>query len=285
MLALSGLDPNDTDEYQRRFRDNELAYPLWASLRILVTKKATEHTADTLAEPSQVAQGTQLRFIVVEAAEQDLAMRPTRALSDLNALLLNLMNQTDRLVPCKVDDLRASPFYNIEISPNDEAVDKALVLIRATQKSVGKNIANAFRVVTDNLTDPFLTNVAEQHACIRAVGLCNFENADDFKIAKTNTTAGSLALAIIGKVSQGTPTDGQKSSYDIYIDKVQQIEESQWENVKRLMLAMIKLTTKVTWSEEYMRTPWNKRSPETPWTMKKCRKLSACPTDRSVEPS
>ena len=138
MLALSGLDPNGTDECRRRFRENELAYPLWASLRILVTKKATEHTADTLAEPSPVAQGTQLRLIVVEAAEQDLAMRPTKALSDLNALLLNLTNQTERLVPCKLDELRVSPLYNIEVSANDVAVDKALVLICATQKSMGK---------------------------------------------------------------------------------------------------------------------------------------------------
>ena len=136
--------------------------------------------------------------------------------------------------------------------------------------------------MTDNLTDPFLSSVAEQHACIRAVGLCTFETADEFKIAKKTTSAGSLALAIIGKVSQGIPTDGQKPSYDIYIDKVQPIEEPQCETVKKLMLAMMKLTTNVAWSDENMRTPWN-RSPQTPWTQKKCRRLGACPTDVSIE--
>ena len=274
MLALSGLEPNESDEYRRRFRDNELAYPLWASLRILVTKKSTEPTTDTATQS--------LRFLVVEAAEQDLATRPTKALIDLNALLLNLTHQTERLVPCRLDELRVSPFYNIEISANDVAVDKALVLICAHQKSIGKNIGNAYRVVTDNLADPFLSSVAEQHACIRAVGLCSFETADEFKIAKKTTSAGSLALAIIGKVSQGIATDEQKPSYDIYIDKVLPIEHEQCETVKKLMLAMMKLTTNVAWGAENMRTPWS-RSPQTPWTQKKCRRLGACPTDVSIE--
>ena len=241
----------------------------------------SKQSAPTIAGDSpslaSTENGTQVRLLVVEATGQDLGARVTRALNDLNGLLLHLAGLTERLLPCRLDDLRPSPFYNIEVGTKETPVDKAVVLIRSTQKSTGRNIANAYRVITENILDPFLANGSNQNAVLRAVGLCTFESAEDFKMTPPrNSATGYYCLAIVAKVMPATCSHSlvSKPCYDVFVERLQPIEESDREMVQKLMAALIKVATNATWGEENLRTPW---------TQRKCKRLSNWPNDESIK--
>ena len=111
---------------------------------------------------------------------------------------------------------------------NGEPSDKALVLLKFTQRSNGKQISNGFRLVTDNVRDGFHPSHTQQYGTISC---CTVEKAPDFSGAKD-----ALVLAVICKVV--APSKSQHST-DVYIEAMEPVSSDRKDKVIETM----KLTT------------------------------------------
>ena len=157
MVQLAQIADGRAQEYKERHATGELRHPLLASLRVCVMKSVeTPSTQMTDAtEHSQSGTGNAVSVLVVEAEPlqaESLHEIPNDAVDTIHGLLAARPALTgERLVAAPLQTLHPSPFSNIAI--DGEPCDKVLALLKFTQRSVGKQISNGFRHVTDNVED------------------------------------------------------------------------------------------------------------------------------------
>ena len=143
-----------------------------------------------------------------------------------------------------------------------EPSDKALVLLKFSLRSNGKQILNGFRIVTDLVEDACDTSATERYGTIAS---CTPEKTTDFTAAKN-----SLALAIICKVVP--PSKPQQHKADLYIETMEPVDSEHKDKV----IAMIKQLQRVS-TVNHDRTA---TSPEAAWQQRKCRRLQRYPTQQ-----
>jgi len=157
MLQLARLPQGGDQEYKDAHANGELRHPLLASLRVRIKKKeqAPSSQGSDATEHSQPSNENALSAIVVEAEPVDAKSMeeiPNDSVEAIHGLLAAGPAPTsERLAAAPLRDLKPSPFYNMVA--NGDPRGKALVLLRFTQRSVGKHISNGFRLVTDNVQD------------------------------------------------------------------------------------------------------------------------------------
>ena len=76
-----------------------------------------------------------------------------------------------------------------------EPVEKALTLLRFTQRSNGKQHGHGFRIVSDRVQDATTAAATEptKENCYRTVALCTVEKVTDFSAAKDATAMSVVA--------------------------------------------------------------------------------------------
>ena len=214
MLELAGLAEADEQAYEDKLAAGEIAYPLLASVRVRVQKrKASE--GDTIGPPTD-----EIGAIVMEATPMSFEHAPSAAIEPINAFLGTLPQATDRLAMVPLARLKHSPFYNMVVDPC-ETCEKALVLLRATQKSIGKNLMGGFRLQTDNVTDAGDTDNQNKY---RTIAHCTVENVTNFTMQPSKTGSKScVAFAILSKVCP--PSDANPHTADLHIEALQIVHE------------------------------------------------------------
>ena len=132
---------------------------------------------------------------------------------------------------------------------------------------------SAYRVITDKIQCAIAPS---QTRTYKAVGLCSFESAEDFKLTPTKPQDVLYALIVVSKIIEVCP-----NSLELFVEKVEHICPSDYDKMKRIILGIGSVAKSIQYSKENARVPWSS-SPSTPWSQRKCRKLSACPTDESL---
>ena len=99
---------------------------------------------------------------------------------------------------------------------DDKPVDKALVLLRFTQRSNGKQLGHGFRIVAERAQDATVGAATEltKNAQYAAVALRTAEKANDFTSAKD-----AAALAVISKVI--APAKPEQHAADLYVETME----------------------------------------------------------------
>ena len=140
-----------------------------------------------------------------------------------------------------------------------EPADKALVVLKFSQRSVGKQIVNGFRVVTDQVEDACDTSTDARYGTIAC---CTPEKTTDFTAAKN-----SSALAVICKVM---PPSKPQHTADLYIETMEPIDGKHMEKI----VAMVKQLQRVSTVNRGNAAT----STEAAWQQRKCRRLQRYPT-------
>ena len=262
MLELAQLAPSDIQIYKEQHASGELRHPVLASVRVRIQKKkeATEHKAKNDEQGTSQTDATEhrLSIIAVEAQPCNFTEIPNASIDAIHGVLAAGPAVTsERLAATTLRNLKPSPFYNMEA--DEEPADKALVLLKFTQRSVGKQILNGFRIVTDHVEDACDTSAGELYGTIAC---CTPEKSTDFTAARN-----SHALAIVCKVM---PPSKQQHTTDLYIESMEPISGDRVDEV----IAVVKQLQRVS-TVNHGNTA---TSTEAVWQQRKCRRMQRYPT-------
>ena len=127
-----------------------------------------------------------------------------------------------------MDKLRPSPFYNM--LADGKPVEKALTLLRFTQRSNGKQHAHGFRIIAERAQDATAGAATEltKDNSYATVALCTVEKVTDFSAAKDAT-----AMAVISKVV--APSKPLQHTADLYIEAMEFVSKDDIANTMGMM--------------------------------------------------
>ena len=130
-------------------------------------KETTKHNDENNVQDISQTDATEhnLSVIAVEAEPCNFAEIPNDFVDAIHGLVAAGPTTTsEHLAATTLRNLKPSPFYNMET--NEEPADKAFVLLKFTQRSLGKQILNGFRIVTDHVEDACDTSAGERYGTI-----------------------------------------------------------------------------------------------------------------------
>ena len=271
MLQLASLADDQAKEYEERLANDELRHPLLASLRLQLQNKPQKRESEANAtEPSQTQPDNVLSAIVVEAAPCTFTDIPNDSVQAIHGLLAGFTPTSERLAAVPLDKLRPSPFYNM--LADGKPVDKALTLLRFTQRSNGKQHTHGVRIITERVQDPTAgaaTDLTNEN-CYATVALCTVEKVIDFSAAKDAT-----AIAVISKVV--APSKSQQHAADLYIEAMEVVLKQDIPRSVEMMRQLQRI------SNTQSANPAT--SSEVAWQQRKCRKLQRYPTLEGSNPA
>jgi hypothetical protein len=227
--------------------------------------KPQKHESEANAtELSQTQQDNVLSAVVVEAAHCTFTDIPNDSVEAIHGLLAGSSQTSERLAVVPLDKLRPSPFYNM--LADGKPVEKALTLLRFTQRSNGKQHAHGFRIITERTQDATAgaaTKLTKEN-CYATVALCTIEKVTDFSAAKDAT-----AIAVISEVV--APSKPQQHAADLYIEAMELVVSKH--DIPRSVEMMRQLQGI---SDAQSANPAT--SSEVAWQQRKCRRLLRYPT-------
>ena len=264
MLQLASLGINEDKEYEHLLATDELRHPLLVSLRLHLQSKPEKSEQEiTATEHSQTQSDIKLSAVVVEVEPCTFADIPDDSIDAIHGLFAASPQTSERLAAVTLDKLKPSPFYNM--LADGKPVEKALTLLRFTQRSNGKQHAQGFRIIaerTQDATDDAATELTKEN-CYATVVLCTVEKVPDFTAAKDATV-----MAVISKVV--APSKPLQHTADLYIEAMQTIEKDH-------IATSIKMMRKLQQIAQ-VQSADPAASTEVAWQQRKCRRLLRYPT-------
>ena len=264
MLQLASLQNDQDKQYEQLLATDELRHPLLVSLRLLLQSKPEKPEQEaTATEHSQKQSDNLLSAVVVEVEPCTFTDIPDDSVDAIHGLFAGSAQTSERLAAVPLDKLRPSPFYNM--LADGKPVEKALTLLRFTQRSNGKQHAHGFRIITERTQDATAgvgTELTKEN-CYATVALCTVEKVPDFTAAKDATF-----MVVISKVV--APSKPLQHTADLYIEAMEPVMK---DNIATSMGMMRKLQqiSKVQSADP-------DTSCEIAWQQRKCRRLLRYPT-------
>jgi hypothetical protein len=264
MLQLASLQNDQEKEYEELLATDELRHPLLASLRLhLQSKPQKSEPEATATEHSQTQSDNILSAVVVEAEPCTFTDIPDDSVEAIHGLFAGSAQASERLAAVPLDKLRPSPFYNM--LADGKPVEKALVLLRFTQRGNGKQHAHGFRIVTERAQDATAGAATEltKENCYATVALCTIEKAPDFATAKDATV-----MAVISKVV--APSKPLQHAADLYIEAMELVPKHDIASSMGMMRKLQRISN--------IQSADPASSSEVAWQQRKCRRLLRYPT-------
>ena len=263
MLQLASRQDGQDEEYEHQLANDEFRHPILASLCLRIQSKPQKHEPEATArEPSQTQSDSLLSAVVVEAEPCMFTDTLNEALEAIHGLLAGSPQDSERLAVVPLDKLRPSPFYNM--LADGKPVEKALTLLRFTQRSNGKQHAHGFRIVTERAQDATAGDATEliKNSYYATVALCTIEKTTDFTAGKDTT-----AMAVVSKVV--APSKPTQHTADLYIEAIEPAPKQDTPSSIEMMRQMQLI------SDTQSANPAD--SCEVAWRQRKCRRLLRYP--------
>ena len=264
MLNLAAVD--EQSEYEQLLAQDELRHAMLCSLRVRVKRRNSAFDAtqsSQLSVPSQddaAQQSSELQCIVVEATPVvQYEEIPDDAVEAVVGVLAGCPQHSERLAVVPLDKLKPSPFYNM--LANDEPADKALTILRFTQRSNGKQLSHGFRVVSERVQDA----TATEHGSTEysTISICSVEKVADFSPAKSTT-----CMAVISKMV--APAQPHQHAADLYIEAMEALQKTDVDAAVQMMRQLQKMGC-AQFGDSTSSTP-------AAWRQRKCRRLNRYPS-------
>jgi len=264
MLQLASLENDKDKEYEQLLASDELRHPLLVSLRLLLQSKPENREQEaTATEHSQTQSDNKLSAVVVEVEPCTFTDIPDDSVDAIHSLFAGSAQTSERLAAVPLDKLRPSPFYNM--LADDKPVEKALTLLRFTQRSNGKQHAHGFRIITERTQDATAGAATEltKESCYATVALCTIEKVPDFSAAKDATV-----MAVISKVV--APSKPLQHTADLYIEAMEPVKKDDIASSMGMMRKLQQISKVQSADPD--------TSCEIAWQQRKCRRLLRYPT-------
>ena len=235
MLQLASLQNDQDKEYEQLLATDELRHPLLVSLRLLLQSKPENPEQEaTATEHSQTQSDNKLSAVVVEVEPCTFTDIPDDSVDAIHGLFAGSAQTSERLAAVPLDKLKPSPFYNM--LADGKPVEKALTLLRFTQRSNGKQHAHGFRIITERTQDATAGVATEltKENCYGTVALCTVEKVPDFSAAKDATV-----MAVISKVV--APSKPLQHTADLYIEAMETIRKEDIDTSIKMMRKLQKI--------------------------------------------
>ena len=264
MLQLASLQIDQEKEYEKLLANDELRHPLLVSLRLLLQSKPQKSEQEaTPAEPSQTQSDNKLVAIVVEVEPCTFSDIPDESVDAIHCLFAGSAQTTERLAAVPLEKLRPSPFYNM--LADGKPVEKALTLLRFTQRPVGKQHATGVRIISERTQDATASDATEiiKENCYATVALCTVEKVPDFTAAKDATV-----MAVISKVV--APSKPLQHTADLYIEAMEPVKKDDIASSMGMMRKLQQISKVQSADPD--------TSCEIAWQQRKCRRLLRYPT-------
>ena len=264
MLQLASLENDQDKEYERLLATDELRHPVLVSLRLLLQSKPEKPEQEaTATEHSQTQSDNKLSAVVVEVEPCTFTDIPDDSVEAIHGLFAGSAQTSERLAAVPLDKLRPSPFYNM--LADGKPVEKALTLLRFTQRSNGKQHTHGFRIVTERTQDATAGAATEltKENCYATVALCTVEKVPDFTAPKDATV-----MAVISKVV--APSKPLQHTADLYIEAMEPVKKDDIASSMGMMRKLQKITKVQSADPD--------TSCEVAWQQRKCRRLLRYPT-------
>ena len=264
MLQLASLQNDQDKEYEQLLATDELRHPLLVSLRLLLQSKPEKPEQEaTATEHSQTQADNKLSAVVVEVEPCTFTDIPDDSVDAIHGLVAGTAQTSERLAAVPLDKLRPSPFYNM--LADGKPVEKALTLLRFTQRSNGKQHAHGFRIITERTQDATAGAATEltKENCYATVALCTVEKVPDFSAAKDATF-----MAVISKVV--APSKPLQHTADLYIEAMEPVKKDDIASTMGMMRKLQQISKVQSADPD--------TSCEIAWQQRKCRRLLRYPT-------
>ena len=188
---------------------------------------------------------------------------PDDSVAAIHGLFAGAAQSSERLPAVPLDKLKPSPFYNMVA--DGQPVEKALTLLRFTQRSNGKHHGKGFRIVTERTQDATAGVATEltKENCYGTVALCTVEKVSDFTAAKD-----AIVMAVISKVVE--PSKPLQHTADLYIEAMEPVKNDDIASSMGMMRKLQQIS-KVQSADPAI-------SSEIAWQQRKCRRLVRYPT-------
>ena len=264
MLQLASLQNGQDKEYEQLLATDELRHPLLVSLRLLLQSKPENPEQEaTATEHSQTQSDNKLSAVVVEVEPCTFTDIPDDSVAAIHGLFAGSAQTSERLAAVPLDKLKPSPFYNM--LADDKPVEKALTLLRFTQRSNGKQHAHGFRIITERTQDATAGAATEltKENCYATVALCTVEKVTDFSAAKDATV-----MAVISRVV--APSKPLQHTADLYIEAMEAVKKDDIASSTGMMRKLQQISKAQSADPD--------TSCEVAWQQRKCRRLLRYPT-------
>ena len=264
MLQLASLQDDQDKEYEQLLATDELRHPLLVSLRLLLQSKPENPAQEaTATEHSQTQSDNKLSAVVVEVEPCTFTDIPEDSVDTIHGLFAGSAQTSERLAAVPLDKLKPSPFYNM--LADGKPVEKALTLLRFTQRSNGKQHAHGFRIITERTQDATAGAATEltKENCYATVALCTVEKIPDFSAAKDATF-----MAVISKVV--APSKPLQHTADLYIEAMEPVKKDDIASSMGMMRKLQQISKVQSADPD--------TSSEIAWQQRKCRRLQRYPT-------
>ena len=264
MLQLASLQNDQDKEYEQLLATDELRHPLLVSLRLLLQSKPANPAQEaTATEHSQTQSDNKLSAVVVEVEPCTFTDIPDDSVDAIHGLFAGSAQTSERLAAVPLDKLKPSPFYNM--LADGKPVEKALTLLRFTQRSNGKQHAHGFRIITERTQDATAGAATEltKENCYATVALCTVEKVPDFTAAKDATV-----MAVISKVV--APSKPLQHTADLYIEAMELVKKDDIASSMGMMRKLQQISKVQSADPD--------TSCEIAWQQRKCRRLLRYPT-------
>ena len=281
-LTLSG--ENDKSTFVEKALRGEVLFPMLCSVRVLLTKRDKNPTQGGASEPVD----KETTATIVEAEEQSIEQAPTSAMLELASLLKHCAQSPNGTLPALLSRIGKSKHYGLGVHCASDGAsepaatqalrpcDKVLTLVASREQSVLQPLGEqGWRLVTENVTDPLQPSSPP----VRLVAMCTLDTLSNYKLDPPRSgDKTQYALLLISNVT--TPV-GQETAKTLLVQEVQLLSRDERESAVRTMKRLTYLTDHTIFDGE-PGEPRQWDEGETPERAKKCRRLSATPTDQSM---
>ena len=283
-LQLSGLDASDAsavEKFQSLAALGQIQFPLLSSIRVTVEKRQNRSSSKESVPESQ---GTEAPFafgtrsntniVIVEAAEQDLTVSPNASSKTLFSFLAKCAPRDDGIIASPLAQIEAADHYPLLVRYGGIAQPcaKVIALVLATERTVQANVSSdVFRLTTPNVLDALKSGTGVKY---QLSTLCHRDKLTD--VILNPPRSGACQQAALVTIT------GVKSPGEFQVEAVQLVAPEELSSVTATMNRLIRLAAKAKYTGDEKRPRWTVSEPNPVTSVKKCRRMSASPTDESL---
>ena len=280
-LGLTGLDRAG---FLDAHASGSLQFPLLCNLRV------SRSVSSGQAGASQPGARTFVNHVIQEAKPIDWTrnMAPNKAYDNVLHMLNKLPGNEEGLLFGFLADIRPDPHTGFHLLFDDSSTSKGAavaVLIASRKKNdPPENLGTGFKISSPDVLD--VANPAEQtnQATYNVSGYCTLNDMSRFDLSPPRGHAQRYAVALITSCEQTeSPGAVQPGIKNFHMEKIQILEQAEGPQAVRVFERLRRLTMKLRPSstEEHKQTLAIEEEPNRP--LKKCKTLSAMPTDGSLD--
>ena len=294
-LQLAGLDASDAsavDKFRSLAALGQVQFPLLSSIRVTVEKRpnrsfskesvgeyrssSKESVAESQSTDATSVFGTSsyTNMVIVEASEQDLTHSPNASSKTLLSFLAECASRDDAIIAAPLAHIEAADHYPLLVRYGGVAQPcaKVLALVFATERTLQANLGDdAFRLTTANVLDALKRDAALKY---QLSTLCHRDKLTD--VILNPPRSGTRQQAALVTIT------GVRGQSEFQVEAVQLVAAGELASVTATMKRLVRLAGKAKFRGDEKRPLWNVSGRNPVTSVKKCRRMSANPTDSSL---